>query len=307
MLSIQRDKLIHLFVIMSILCISNRGWAWNGDVRGGLSISRTMSVSPMEGIQIMGSGRVSYEDGLSLIGTLSVPGRQGLSMLSIRVDAQYFNRSISLPGEGRLVTYQERSADGNLTLSASAYQGWIEVTVTEDSAEVHFELSVRNGDQVRTLMSQGKEGLFLKSLERSLDEGDDALATSGDLFIGVAEDGAEQGCDDTENYDDEDLYQTEEYTGCDEEADDWSDESTLGEDSYDSYDDSYTEDDSSSSCEEDDWAAQASIFHHARVKKTRIPKLIKLILRLFPFWCTLLMISLWRRRILRQYSRTPTP
>lgn len=218
---------------------------------------------------------------------------EGLSLISIRVDASGLGQTRSLPGEGRLITYQERDASGALTFSASAYEGWVEVVERSAGlARLRFEINARQGAQVRSLRSDGPQALTLTQLERSLDEGDDGLASGGDLLIGVAEEGADEGCD-SGSLDDEDVYETEGEVGCDEGADDWSDEGELSEEG------------SSSSCEEDEWAAEASALSarpaasHRRARS----KLLGLLGRLAPLWCSLLVLRLWRRRALAELKQ----
>lgn len=292
---IKRLGLIALTVAACTLSI-RQARAWNGALQGQLSVSQSISVTPTpQGIQVMGSGRVSDEDGLSLIGTVSLPQREGLSLISVRVDAEHFNQRVSLPGQGRLVTYQERDAEGHLTLSASAYQGWVEVHEFEGYATVHFELSVRLGEEVRSLLSQGDHGLSLRSSDPQASGDDDAVDTSGEVIIGITDEELDEGCDEG----DEDLYHTEEDVSCDNEPDDWSAE----EEPWDSEEDSSDSSDSSDSCEEDDWAAEASV--RGPVKRRRPPYPMRLLTRLAPVWCSLLFIYIWRRRALR--LRCPKP
>jgi len=277
-----------LLFSLSVLCAPLSAWAWNGTLEGGLSVNQTTSSAPSGQVaRVMGAGRVSYEDGLSLIGTIQTAQREGLSQLSIRVNPEHFNQTLSLPGEGRLVTYQERDRSGALTFSASAYQGWLEVREVDGYATVRFELSVKMGDEVRSLYSGGEQGLSLRSLEGAI-EADDVVDSEGELIVGVIDEGADQGCDESSD----DVYETGDDTGCDEGTDDWSEEAEP-------WDDATSEESSSSDgCEEDEWAAEASVPHTRRARRGASP-VFKLLVRLAPLWCSLLFIRLWRRRTLR--------
>ena len=291
MASIKLPYAVSLFLSVYVFSAPLCAWAWNGTLEGELSVNQTTTPAPAgQGGSVMGAGRVSYEDGLSLIATIHSPQREGLSQLSIRVDPEHFNQTLSLPGEGRLVTYQERDRGGALTLSASAYQGWLEVREVEGVATIRFELSVKMGDEVRSLYSGGEDRLSLSSIEGAI-EVDEAVDSDGELIIGVIE-GTDEGCDESSD----DVYETSDDTGCDEGTDDWSEEAEP-------WDESTSEESASSDgCEDDEWAAEASAPHTKRARRRASP-VFKLLVRLAPLWCSLLFIRLWRRRTLR--LRTP--
>ena len=109
-------SLLGLSLLGLSLLSFQEAWAWSGPLTGGLN-TRTgeVAVEPSGGAPVDGAGRVSAEDGLSFFATARAEGG-GLASLSVRVAPERVGEQLSLPGEGRLVSYQERDAEGRLTL-----------------------------------------------------------------------------------------------------------------------------------------------------------------------------------------------
>jgi hypothetical protein len=239
---------------------------------------------------------VSDEDGLSFFATARAEGG-GLALLSVRVAPERVGEQLSLPGEGRLVSYQERNASGALLISASAYRGQLSTQrLPSGEVQVSFEVSVRQGEVTRSIAS---DDLVLSPLSEDADDSAEVLINGGDVLITAAEPD-DSGCDgSTEG---EDVYTTDDDVSCDSSEDTWDDGwDDSGEDSYED-----SSSDSSSSCDDDEWAAEARPRDVSAIKNTRRSHqnpLVMRLLRLMPLLTSLLVVALWRRRLRASLNR----
>ena len=275
---------------LSLFSFQAEAWAWSGALTGGLS-ARTgeVAVEPSGGAPVDGAGRVSDEDGLSFFATARAEDG-GLALLSVRVAPERVGEQLSLPGEGRLVSYQERDVEGRLIISASAYRGRLSTQrLPSGEVRVSFEVSVRQGEMTRSVAS---DDLVLSPLSEDADDSAEVLIHGGDVLITAAEPD-NSGCDwGTEG---EDVYTTDDDVSCDSSEDTWDDE--WDDSSDNSYEDNSS--DSSSSCDDDDWAAEARPRDVSPLKKTRRAHksgVVTRLLRLMPLLTSLLVVALWRRR-----------
>lgn len=282
---------------LSLFSFQAEAWAWSGPLTGSLS-ARTgeVAVEPSGGAPVDGAGRVSDEDGLSFFATARAEGG-GLSLLSVRVTPERVGEQLSLPGEGRLVSYQERDVEGRLLISASAYRGRLSTQrLPSGEVRVSFEVSVRQGEVTRSVAS---DDLVLSPLSEDADDSAEVLINGGDVLITAAEPD-DSGCDgSTEG---EDVYTTDDDVSCDSTEDTWDDE--WDDNDEDSYEDSSN--DSSSSCDDDEWAAEARPRDLSAIKTTRRPHqspLVMRLLRLMPLLTSLLVVALWRRRLRASLNR----
>ena len=278
-----------LITLTALIAFPLSAHAWNGALSGQVVSGRGETpLEPVGGAVTDGAGRLSDEDGLSVFGSFSLEGG-GLALLTVRVKPERLGQRLSLPGEGRLVSYQERSPSGELLVSASAYRGWLQVDESVTGrALVSFELSVRQGDELRSLATQS---LLLTALSDRPNRAVEVHET-GEVWVTAVEP-EESGCDGSSEG--EDVYETEEsYPSCDESTDDFSDDSWN-----DSTDDTSSGEDSS--CDDDEWAAEASPHKPRKPHRRRAPlgRLILTLLRLSPWLSALLLIAALKRRARR--------
>jgi len=201
-------RALALALALALPLSAGRAWAWSGALAGRLvAVEGDAALEPSAagalGAPLDGVG--SYAEGreVTALATFALAGG-GVGVVSLRVLEADLDRRLSLPFEGRRVSYLERDAAGARVLSASAYAGWLEVRRLSP-ARLSLSLSVR--------VREGARARSLAALDLRL--------TSVD-----GEDG--EGAEGRANVATNALLTPAEESGCGATGDEWDDESYEG-------------------------------------------------------------------------------